>query len=122
VVSSEPPQYALSILRRAKKSILKLFFINSILLNNQIRQLIIKFALKDLRGQIERVAKFLDKKLTEEQLTRLTEHLRIANFVKNEAVNMENASRKGEFMNDEGSNKFIRKGYLFFKIDMIFYV
>ncbi len=93
-----------------------------IFLNNRIEQLIIyKFVLKDLRGQIERVAKFLDKKLTEEQLTQLTEHLRIANFEKNEAVNMENASRKSEFMNDEGSNKFIRKGYLLFKIGMIFY-
>ena len=66
---------------------------------------------QDLRGQIERVATFLDKKLTEEQLIRLTEHLRIASFEKNEAVNMENASRKSEFMNNvEDSNKFIRKG------------
>ena len=39
------------------------------------------------------------------------EHLRIASFEKNEAVNMENASRKGRFMNDvKDSNKFIRKG------------
>ena len=70
-----------------------------------------KLLWQNLRGEIERVAFFLDKTLTEELLIRLTEHLRIASFKMNEAVNMENASRKSEFMNNvEDSNKFIRKG------------
>ena len=70
-----------------------------------------KLLWQDLRGQIERVATFLDKTLTEELQMRLTEHLRIASFKMNEAVNMENASRKSEFMNNvEDSNTFIRKG------------
>jgi len=70
-----------------------------------------KLLWQDLRGQIERVATFLDKTLTEEQLIRLTEHLHIASLKKNEAVSIENASRKSEFMNNvEDSNKIIPKG------------
>ena len=66
---------------------------------------------KDLRGQIERVAKFLDKTLTEEQLVRLTEHLKIASFEKNESVNMEDVRRDGvAFNNTKTDVKFVRKG------------
>lgn len=60
-----------------------------------------------MRGEIEKVCAFLDKKPTEEQLVKITEHLRFNNFEKNESVNME-AIRSMGFMNPEG--KFVRKG------------
>ena len=70
-----------------------------------------KFIFQNLRSQIERVAKFLEKDLTEEQLTRLTDHLRFANFEKNESVNLESVRREGIVMNNNNANiKFIRKG------------
>lgn len=50
---------------------------------------------------------FLGKSLTEEQLTRLTDHLRIDQFAKNEAVNYEVCKELG-IMNNSGH--FIRKG------------
>jgi len=55
------------------------------------------------------VADFLDKKLTDDQLTTLTEHLRFDNFKKNESVNNEVGKKMG-WMNPDG--KFIRKGKL----------
>jgi len=62
---------------------------------------------RDLRGGIKRVGDFLQKPLTDEQLTRLTEHLRFDNFSRNEAVNFEIGKQHG-FMNDNG--RFCRKG------------
>ena len=53
------------------------------------------------------MGQFLDKTLTEEQLDQLTDHLRIDNFSKNEAVNKAELRAKGVF--NEGGN-FIRKG------------
>ncbi len=55
------------------------------------------------------MADFLDKKLTDDQLTTLTEHLRFDNFEKNESVNNEVGKKMG-WMNPDG--KFIRKGKL----------
>ena len=60
-----------------------------------------------MRGEIEKVAKFLGKSLNEEQLAKLTEHLRFDNFEKNEAVNNEGAKKSGAFNLD---GKFVRKG------------
>ena len=60
---------------------------------------------KDLRGEIVKVAAFLNQSPTDEQLDKITEHLRFDNFEKNESVN--NVTGK-ELMNPEG--KFIRKG------------
>jgi len=60
-----------------------------------------------LRGEIAKVAKFLNKTLTDDQLTNLTEHLRFDNFKKNEAVNNEAPKKMGLF-NKHGN--FIRKG------------
>ena len=69
--------------------------------------------MQDLRGQIKRVASFLNKKLTEEQLTRLTDHLRFAAFEKNESVNLESVRREGIVMNNDKANiKFVRKGFI----------
>ena len=62
---------------------------------------------KNLRGEVAKVAQFLDKKLTDQQLDQLTEHLRFDNFSKNEAVNNEFAKDLG-IMSPNGH--FIRKG------------
>jgi len=64
---------------------------------------------QDLRGSIAKVAAFLQKSPTDEQLTRLTEHLRFDNFKKNDAVNNEMPKQLG-FMNKDGN--FCRKGPL----------
>ena len=60
-----------------------------------------------MRGEIAKVAAFLDKSLTEEELDKLTEHLKFDNFEKNESVNNESGKKFG-LMNPDG--KFIRKG------------
>ncbi|XP_046437572.1 sulfotransferase 1B1-like [Daphnia pulex] len=62
---------------------------------------------KDLLGEIKKVATFLDKSLSEEQLKNLKEHLKFDTFSKNESVNMEMAKKLGGF-NPDGH--FIRKG------------
>ncbi|KAI9553518.1 hypothetical protein GHT06_021436 [Daphnia sinensis] len=62
---------------------------------------------RNLRGEIEKIAKFLGKTLTEDQLVKLTEHLRFDNFAKNETVNCEIGKEIG-LMNNSGH--FIRKG------------
>ena len=57
------------------------------------------------------MATFLGKTLNEDQLVRLTEHLKIANFEKNESVNMEDVRRDGvAFNNTKTDVKFVRKG------------
>jgi len=61
---------------------------------------------KDLGGQLEKLARFLGKEISKEQLERLKEHLIFESTEKNEAVNNE-ASRKRGTMNEDG--KFIRK-------------
>jgi len=53
------------------------------------------------------VATFLDKTLGEEELAKLTEHLKFDNFKTNESVNNESGKKTGAF-NQEGN--FIRKG------------
>jgi malate/lactate dehydrogenase len=53
------------------------------------------------------VAAFLNQTPTDEQLDKITEHLRFDNFEKNESVNNEIGKKLG-WMNEDG--KFIRKG------------
>ncbi|EFX76431.1 hypothetical protein DAPPUDRAFT_55135 [Daphnia pulex] len=62
---------------------------------------------RNLRGEIEKVAAFLGKTLGEEELVKLTEHLKFDNFKTNESVNNESGKKTGAF-NQEGN--FIRKG------------
>ncbi|XP_046447169.1 sulfotransferase 1 family member D1-like [Daphnia pulex] len=62
---------------------------------------------KDLRGGIERVAQFLGKSLSEDQLGKLTQHLTFENLSKNSAVNKEDGKTSGSF-NENG--QFMRKG------------
>ena len=75
------------------------------------------FFLQNLRGEIEKVVSFLGKSLTEEQLTRLTQHLRVDQFAKNDAVNYEICKELG-FMNNSGN--FIRKGITSNFLNLIF--
>ena len=60
-----------------------------------------------MRGEIEKVAHFTGKKLSEELLDRLTEHLRFDAFSKNATVNLDWTKQLG-IMKDDGH--FIRKG------------
>ena len=64
---------------------------------------------EDLRGAIKKVASFLNKIPTDEQLDKITEHLKFDNFEKNESVNNESGKKMG-YMNPDG--KFIRKGII----------
>jgi len=61
----------------------------------------------DLRGVIKRVAEFLGKTLTEEQVEQLYEHLKFDNFKKNQYVNMDPMKEFGVLAADKS---FIRKG------------
>nr|1FMJ_A Chain A, RETINOL DEHYDRATASE [Spodoptera frugiperda]1FMJ_B Chain B, RETINOL DEHYDRATASE [Spodoptera frugiperda]1FML_A Chain A, RETINOL DEHYDRATASE [Spodoptera frugiperda]1FML_B Chain B, RETINOL DEHYDRATASE [Spodoptera frugiperda] len=63
--------------------------------------------LKDLPGCIARIADFLGKKLSEEQIQRLCEHLNFEKFKNNGAVNMEDYREIGILADGE---HFIRKG------------
>ena len=60
-----------------------------------------------MRCEIEKVVNFLGKKLTDQQLAKLTDHLRFDNFEKNPSVNNEDGKKQG-FFNEDG--KFCRKG------------
>ncbi len=60
-----------------------------------------------MRKEIEKVATFLNKPLSDEQLNELRERLRFENFAKNEAVNFETLKKFGA-MDPDGH--FIRKG------------
>ncbi|XP_050559191.1 luciferin sulfotransferase-like [Spodoptera frugiperda] len=62
---------------------------------------------KDLPASINRVADFLDKKLNEEEINRLCDHLSIDNFKKNKSVNFEEMREIGVLAKGES---FIRKG------------
>ncbi|XP_075969854.1 sulfotransferase 1C4-like [Anticarsia gemmatalis] len=63
--------------------------------------------IKDLPAAVLRVADFLGKELTEEQLARLCDHLSFENFRKNESVNYQSLREFGLLTPDEN---FIRKG------------
>ena len=94
-------------LKRVKKNIqikLSILFIPS--LQSQFL-----FRLQNLRGEIEKISQFLGKKLSDDQLSKLTEHLRFDNFAKNETVNCEIGKEIG-LMNNSGH--FIRKGKFVF--------
>jgi len=63
---------------------------------------------RDLRSQIRKVAEFLGKSYSDEQVDKLASHLHIDNFKKNPFVNMEPLRAMGAMHEDRGS--FIRKG------------
>ncbi|XP_060810784.1 sulfotransferase 1C4-like [Amyelois transitella] len=62
---------------------------------------------KDLPAAVRRVAKFLQKPVSEEQVSKLCDHLHIDNFRKNKSVNSEEMQEIG-FANK--TENFIRKG------------
>jgi len=62
---------------------------------------------QDLRGGIVKIANFLGKSLTDQQLTKLTEHLGFDSMKKNSAVNNEIGKEFG-ILKQQGH--FIRKG------------
>ncbi len=63
---------------------------------------------RDLGREVRKIATFLGKEVSGDQLMRLKEHLKFENIQKNNAVNNEERFQKLGFANDEG--KFIRKG------------
>ncbi|KAI5646173.1 sulfotransferase domain-containing protein [Phthorimaea operculella] len=64
---------------------------------------------KDLPAGVRKVATFLNKELTEDQIARLCDHLSIENFKKNKSVNMDEIkSFSGMMTSNEDS--FVRKG------------
>jgi len=63
---------------------------------------------RDLRSQIRRVAEFLGKSYSDEQVDKLASHLHIDNFKNNPYVNHESEKELGVMHKDRGS--FVRKG------------
>ena len=76
-------------------------------------------AYQDLRGEVERVAKFLNKSLSKETTTKLVEHLKFSNIAKNDSVNFEVGKKMG-FMNEDGN--FIRKGKVIWPLFIVCYL
>lgn len=62
---------------------------------------------KDLRSEIRKIAKFLNKTLTDEQVEKLVDHVKIDKFAKNESVNMAMEVKAGLA---NAGHTFIRKG------------
>ena len=63
---------------------------------------------RDLKSQIRKVASFLGKDCSEEQVEKLAEHLHFDNFKNNPSVNHEHLKAKGFAYMDRGD--FCRKG------------
>ncbi|XP_037072949.1 sulfotransferase family cytosolic 1B member 1-like [Pollicipes pollicipes] len=63
---------------------------------------------RDLKSEIRKVAKFLGKSFSDEEIAKLASHLHIDNFKKNPFVNSEFGKQIGFMHQDRGN--FIRKG------------
>ena len=72
-----------------------------------------------MKGQIEKVAAFLNKTLSEKQLDELVEHLRFDNFSKNESVNGEAGKETGFLGKYEEVMKKIAAKYIFVIVNQI---
>lgn len=68
---------------------------------------------------IRRVADFYNKKLTEEQIAAMCDHLSFENFKKNPAVNFEDVKPIGVIAENES---FIRKGTQLEMLSLIFLI
>ena len=75
---------------------------------------------QDLRGEIAKVAKFLNKTLTEEELDKLRDHLKFENLSKNDAVNGEYIRKIDGMMNP--NEKLLRKGISLFVFYILLYI
>ncbi|XP_057376850.1 sulfotransferase 1C3-like [Daphnia carinata] len=62
---------------------------------------------KDIRKEIKKIAAFLNKTLTPEQIEKLVDHVKVDNFSKNASVNMTMEIKSG-FTNE--GHSFVRKG------------
>ena len=62
---------------------------------------------KDIRKEIRKIYQFLNKKLTDEQIEKLVDHVKVDIFSKNASVNMTMEIKSG-FTNE--GHSFIRKG------------
>ena len=62
---------------------------------------------QDLPSEIRKIASFLNKTLTEEQIEKLVDHVKIDKFAKNDSVNMSMEIKAG--LGNPG-HTFIRKG------------
>nr|CAD7575416.1 unnamed protein product [Timema californicum] len=62
---------------------------------------------KDLPSTVRKVAQFLNKSLSEEQVAQMSKHLNIENFRRNPAVNMDFLKEVG--LLNSGEQSFIRK-------------
>lgn len=67
--------------------------------------------MQDLPTEIRKIAAFLNKTLTEEQVAKLVDHVVVDKFAKNESVNMAREVSAG--LTNEGYS-FVRKGKLLF--------
>ncbi len=70
---------------------------------------------QDLPTEIKKIAAFLNKAVTEEQIEKLVDHVDIDKFAKNESVNMAREIKAG--LSNEG-HTFIRKGVIVILIDL----
>lgn len=73
---------------------------------------------QDLPTEIKKIAAFLNKTLTEEQIEKLVDHVHIDKFAKNESVNMAREIKAG--LSNEG-HTFIRKGLSFVALYLSFF-
>nr|CAH0103320.1 unnamed protein product [Daphnia galeata] len=64
-------------------------------------------ACKDIRKEIRKIGQFLNKQLTDEQIEKLVEHVKVDNFSKNKSVNLTMEIESG--LINEG-HSFVRKG------------
>jgi len=64
--------------------------------------------IRDLPGELKRMAAFLDKSYTDEEIDKLADHLHIDNFRKNPFLNLEVGI--GKLLQNKGEGSFIRKG------------
>ncbi len=62
---------------------------------------------QDIRKEIKKIAAFLGKTLTPEQIEKLVDHVKVDNFSKNASVNMTMEIKSG-FTNE--GHSFVRKG------------
>lgn len=66
------------------------------------------FSFQDLPAAVRRVAAFLDKDFSEDEIAKLCDHLNIDNFKKNKSVNFDIMKELGILI--PGEQAFIRKG------------
>ena len=77
------------------------------------------FHYQDIRKEIKKIAAFLGKTLTPEQIEKLVDHVKVDNFSKNASVNMTMEIKSG-FTNE--GHSFVRKGITFHNIKISYQI